>query len=138
MTLSKAVELYLQEVRVTRRFASRRQGHGRRLRQRPPPAGRAGRHEYGARLYAGPRAALCSASDTKFDSGSGWPSFWEAVDPQRVELRDDNSYGMRRVEVVCSACGGHLGHLFDDGPTPTGHRYCINSASLAFQPRPEE
>jgi peptide-methionine (R)-S-oxide reductase len=69
-------------------------------------------------------------SDVKYESGSGWPSFWDVIDPERVELHDDPSYGMRRTEVVCSRCGGHLGHLFDDGPQPTGLRYCINSESL--------
>ena len=72
-------------------------------------------------------------SEGKFDSQCGWPSFFEAADESKVERREDNSHGMRRVEVLCRNCGGHLGHLFDDGPQPTGERYCINSASLNYQ-----
>jgi len=74
------------------------------------------------------------ASETKFESGSGWPSFWEALDPEAVEILEDRKFGMTRVEVRCSRCHSHLGHVFPDGPKPSGQRYCMNSLALDFEP----
>jgi len=89
-------------------------------------------HRRGTFVCAGCRNALFSSA-TKFESGTGWPSFWRPL-PNADRLRPDKSLGMERTEVLCARCGGHLGHLFDDGPRPTGQRYCMNGLAMEFRP----
>ncbi|HEX3554441.1 MAG TPA: peptide-methionine (R)-S-oxide reductase MsrB [Thermoanaerobaculia bacterium] len=90
-------------------------------------------HEKGVYVCAACGLPLFS-SDTKFDSGTGWPSFWAPIDPSHVTTKSDRSFFMDRTEVRCARCGGHLGHVFPDGPKPTGLRYCMNGVSLKFEP----
>jgi peptide-methionine (R)-S-oxide reductase len=100
--------------------------------ERPFTGALVNNHADGIYHCAGCNAPLFP-SDTKFESGSGWPSFWKPLGKDVIEAHEDGTLGMRRVEVTCATCGAHLGHVFPDGPNPTGQRYCINSASLAFE-----
>lgn len=101
-----------------------------------PYTGKYYRHDEAGNYYCAGCGTLLFSSKTKFDAGCGWPSFYEAKEKGNIEERTDTSHQMVRTEVLCKKCGGHLGHVFEDGPQPTGLRYCINSVSIRFQKEP--
>lgn len=126
--VGKPDEQWRQEL-TGQQYRVLRQGHT----ERPFTGEYVSNHADGAYRCAGCGSVLFR-SDAKFDSGTGWPSFYQPAIAQAVELRPDHSMFMRRTEVLCRRCGGHLGHVFGDGPLPTSDRYCINSCSLTFEP----
>jgi peptide-methionine (R)-S-oxide reductase len=109
----------------------------RRSATEPPFSGELYHNEAAGSYHCGGCGAELFSSHTKYHSGSGWPSFYAPQNAKNVELVEDRAHGMVRTEVRCAACGSHLGHVFDDGPEPTGQRYCINSLALDFAPREE-
>jgi len=99
----------------------------------PPFTGKYYKHNEKGTYHCAACGAKLFSSDTKYDSGSGWPSFYDAIDKNAIKEISDNSFGMQRIEIKCAKCDGHLGHVFPDGPRPTGLRYCVNSVSLNFK-----
>jgi peptide-methionine (R)-S-oxide reductase len=99
----------------------------------PPGVGKYYHHDERGNYYCAGCGNLLFEFNTKYESGSGWPSFWKPVEENNIETQTDNSLGRLRTEVLCANCGGHLGHVFEDGPKPTGLRYCINSSALQFK-----
>jgi peptide-methionine (R)-S-oxide reductase len=125
--VQKSEQQWREELEPERYHVLREQGT-------EPPFTGAYTHEKADGTYrCGGCGAELFSSDTKFDSGTGWPSFTEPMVAENIELRPDHSHGMVRTEVVCAACGGHLGHVFDDGPGPEGKRFCINSCALDLE-----
>jgi peptide-methionine (R)-S-oxide reductase len=124
----KSEEEWRQELTPEQYEVLRRKG------TEPPFTGKYVHSKDDGMYVCGACGAPLFSSDAKFDSGTGWPSFYEGAEGANIELRPDNSLLMRRTEVVCGTCGSHLGHVFDDGPAPTGKRYCINSCAIDLAP----